>query len=99
MKIKMNPKTELIQKEYGLLVNQINFIKKQNSIGFFTGLSNLQKNNLDKLTLVSINSLIERFQNICNFVLNEAFFENSKNDYKNLKIFVIKKLTSLNEIN
>lgn len=94
----MNPKTELIQKEYDLLVNQINFIKNQTNSEFFIELSSLQKNTLNKLTVVSIKSLIERFQNICNFVLNEAFLENFKNDYKNLKIFVIKKLTSLNEI-
>lgn len=101
MKIKMNPKTELIQKEYDLLlshIKELKEIKNQDTTNFYSNLSYLQQNTLNKLNRSSISSIIERFESVCNYVLSEAFFSLSKDNYEKLKFFVSKKLKAINEI-
>lgn len=100
MKIKMNPKTELIQKEYDLLlshIKELKEIKNQDTTNFYSNLSYLQQNNLDKLDKSFIYSLVEWFTVTCNFILTESFFEDSDEKYNQLKEFIQSKLKSIKE--
>ena len=100
MKIKMNPKTELIQKEYDLLlshIKELKEIKNQDTTNFYSNLSYLQQNTLNKLNRSSISSIIERFESVCNYVLTESFFKDSDEKYNQLKDFIQSKLKSIKE--
>lgn len=96
----MNPKTELIQKEYDLLlshIKELKEIKNQDTTNFYSNLSYLQQNNLDKLDKSFIYSLVEWFTVTCNFILTESFFEDSDEKYNQLKEFIQSKLKSIKE--
>ena len=100
MGINMNPKTELIQKEYDLLlshIKELKEIKNQDTTNFYSNLSYLQQNNLDKLDKSFIYSLVEWFTVTCNFILTESFFKDSDEKYNQLKDFIQSKLKSIKE--